>query len=133
MQRRYALLDDNQRFLEERIGRLRAQLPALIAERMCAATIIGSVAEGGARDQSDIDLLLVLRGESPRRADYRWWDDHVQPRLNVGPTPRFPVQPLIIGRASLATEEPHLRRALAAGLPLWDPEGLLHDQPEARA
>jgi predicted nucleotidyltransferase len=133
MQRRYALLDDNQRLLEECIGRLRTQLPALIVERMCAATIIGSVAEGRARDQSDIDLLLVLRSESPRRADYRWWDEYVQPRLNVGGTPRFPVQPLIIGRESLATEEPHLRRALATGLPLWDPERLLHDQPEARA
>jgi len=133
MHRRYAILDDNQQLLEERIARLRRLLPALIADRACAVALIGSVAEGRARDGSDIDLLLVLRAGGPRRTDYTWWDTVVAPEIeHAGTTRRFPVQPVIVGRAALATTEPHLRRALACALPLWDPEGLVHDQPEAR-
>lgn len=133
MSHRYAILDDNQRLLAERIARLRVELPDLICERMCAAMIIGSVAAGRARDESDIDLLLVLRQGSPRRTDYQWWDENVQARLLGGGPQRFPVQPLIISRQSLSTREPNLRSALDTGIPIWDPEALFHDQPEARA
>lgn len=128
--RRYAILDDNQRELEARLATLRHALPALVAARFCAAMVIGSVAEGRAGDESDIDVVVVLREGIPSRADYRWWDDEVAPRLAAG---RFPVQPVIIGRASLATAEPHLREALDRGIPLWDPEGCFDDQRTARA
>lgn len=131
MHRRYAILDDNQRVLEECIDRLRAELPALVDERTCAAMVIGSVAEGRARDGSDIDVVLVLRKDSPRRADYRWWDADVAPRLARLPKGRFPLQPVIIGRQSLRTTEPHLRQALATGLPVWDPGRLFDDQHQA--
>jgi len=125
MSRRYAILDDNQSELEARLDMLRCELPALIAGRACAAMVIGSIAEGRARDESDIDLVIVLRDRPPTRADYRWWDEVVAPHLV---TQRFPVQPLVIARASLATTEPHLRRALDSGIPLWDPEGFFNDQ-----
>ncbi len=127
---RYAILDDNQRELEVRLATLRETLPGFIAARACAVMVIGSVAKGRAGDESDIDVIVVLREGVPSRAHYRWWDDEVAPRL---PTGRFPVQPVIIGRASLVTAEPHLRQALDRGIPLWDPEGCFHDQRTARA
>ena len=127
--RRHAILDDNQRILEERLDDLRRVVPELVAGRMCAAMVIGSVAEGRARDESDIDLVLVLRHGTPERADYEWWETAVRPRLGEG---RFPVQPVIVGRDALGTTEPNLRRALDIGMVVWDPEGLFHDQPEAR-
>ena len=61
MTRRLAILDDNQRVLEERLVALHATLPRLVGERVSAAMVIGSVADGRARDTSDVDLLLVLR------------------------------------------------------------------------
>jgi len=124
MERRYALLEDNQRCLEERLGALRERLPGLLQPRVCGAMVIGSVAEGRARDDSDLDLLLVLASGDPRRRDYRWWDEEVEPRLGEGSGSRFPVQPLIVARRSLGTTEPNLENALRRGVPLWDPEGL---------
>lgn len=128
--RRYAILDDNQRELEIRLATLRQTLPGFIASRACAAMVIGSVAEGRAGDESDIDVVVVLREGVPSRADYRWWDADVAPRLAAG---SFPVQPVIISRTSLGTAEPHLRRALDGGIPLWDPEGCFDDKRAARA
>jgi hypothetical protein len=128
---RYAILDDNQQVLEERVRALRQLLPPLVHDRVCAILVIGSVAEGRARDGSDIDILLVLRDGSPRRADYTWWEDVVAPSLaNLGRA--FPIQPVFIARTSLATSEPHLRSALGSGFPLWDPEGIFDDQLESR-
>lgn len=121
--RRYALLDDNQVALEGRLGELSKLLPPLIETRVAAACVIGSVAEGRARDASDIDVVLVLREGEPARSDYAWWDATVAPRL--APTARYPVQPIFIARPSLTTREPHLRRALDQRVPLWDPEGIL--------
>jgi hypothetical protein len=133
MARRYAILDDNDAWLGQRLAVLRRVLPPLIASRACAAVVIGSVAEGRARDGSDIDVVIVLREAEPRRGDYRWWDAEVTPHLGEHPDGRFPVQPVIIARTSLRTQEPHLRAALANGIPLWDPERLFHDEPEAAA
>ncbi len=133
MARRYAILDDNDERLARRLYALRKLLPPLIASRACAAIVIGSVAEGRARDASDIDVVIVLSDGEPRRDDYRWWDGEVVPGLDEQPDGRFPVQPVIIARASVATDEPHLRTALATGIPLWDPEQLFHDEPEATA
>lgn len=124
MARRLALLDDNDRILEQRLAALAATLPQLIESRICAVAVIGSVAEGRARDESDLDLLLVLREAEPRRTDYAWWDDQVEPNLPLRSGERFPIQPVIVGRASLATSEPNLRAALQSALPLWDPEDL---------
>ena len=121
--RRHAILDDNQRILERRIADLRARLPGLLAGRVCAAMVIGSVAEGRAHDGSDLDLVLVLKAGSPRRSDYEWWDRDIAPQLTQ--PGRFPVQPVIVGRSALQTTEPHLRQALRCGLPLWDPERIL--------
>ena len=132
MGRRHAILDDNQRLLEERLATLRWTLPRLVGDRVVAATVIGSVADGRARDGSDIDLVLVLRQGEPVRRDYAWWDREVEPRL-TNDRAGFPVQPLFVARSALRTNEPHLRRALATGIPLWDPEGMFHDQPESRA
>jgi len=73
--------------------------------------------------------VIVLRDCLPTRADYRWWDEEVAPHLV---SQRFPVQPLVIARASLKTTEPHLRRALESGIPLWDPEGCFDDKPSSR-
>ena len=131
MTRRFAILDDNDRVLAERLDALAAALPTLLRPRVAAAVVIGSVAEGLARDESDVDVVLVLADEAPRRAHYRWWDVEVAPRLPR--KPRFPVQPIFIGRESVHTEEPTLRAALEHGLRLWDPEGLLDDQSPARA
>jgi predicted nucleotidyltransferase len=133
MRRRLAILDDNDEWLGQRLATLRTLLPPLIADRACAAMVIGSVAEGRARDASDIDVVVVLRAGEPRRADYRWWDAQVTPGLDEPANRRFPVQPVIIARASLATDEPHLRAALRSGIPLWDPEHLFDDKPEAAA
>jgi hypothetical protein len=133
MDRRLAILSDNHERLTLRLGTLRRRLPPLIATRACAALVIGSVAEGRARDASDIDVVVVLREGGPRRADYRWWDTHVGPGLEEPPDRRFPVQPVIIGRTSLTTVEPHLRAALRTGIVLWDPEHLFDDEPEAGA
>lgn len=133
MTRRLAILDDNDERLSRRLAALGRQLPALIGSRACAAIVIGSVAEGRARDGSDIDVLVVLREGSPRRDDYRWWDAHVAPGLDEEGDRRFPVQPVMIARASLATDEPHLRKALTTAIPLWDPEHLVDDKPEAGA
>ena len=130
--RRLAILDDNQRLLEERLAELRATLPRLVSERMSAAMVIGSVAEGRARDASDLDLLVVLRHGLPRRSDYSWWDESVAPRLGVDEF-RFPVQPVIVGRSALTTADPQLARALHQGIVVWDPEGLFHDQPRPGA
>jgi predicted nucleotidyltransferase len=130
MRRRYAILDDNQTVLEHQVAALRGVLPSLIGSRCSAAMVIGSVADGRARDGSDIDLVVVLREGLPARSDYRWWDTEVAPALEA--RSRFPVQPLILGRASLGTSEPHLARALSIGIVLWDPEELFHDQPEAQ-
>ena len=132
MSRRYAILDDNDRLLEQRLEVLRRVLPASVADRICAAMVIGSVAEGRAHDASDIDLLLVLRSGTPRRSDYAWWDTEVAPRF-ASDDGRFPVSPLLVGRSALTTAEPNLRRALQSGIPLWDPERLFDDQPESRA
>ena len=131
MHRRYAILDDNQQTLEMKLDALRECLPGLIGSRACAAAVIGSVAAGCARDESDLDLLVVLRDGEPRRTDYAWWDDTVTPHLQR--ERRFPVQPVLIARASVGTDEPHLRTALETAVVLWDPERLLHDQSEARA
>jgi Nucleotidyltransferase domain len=131
MRRRLALLDDNDERLRGRLADLRCLLPPLIADRACAATVIGSVAEGRARDASDIDVVIVLRTGEPCRSDYRWWETEVVPGLDEPADGRFPVQPVIIARGSLATDEPHLRAALAHGIALWDPEHLLGDEPEA--
>lgn len=133
MNRRLAILDDNHERLTRRLATLREVLPPLIISRACAAIVIGSVAEGRARDASDIDVVVVLSVGEPRRDDYRWWDAHVAPGLDEAADGRFPVQPVIIARASLATDEPHLRTALANGIPLWDPEHLIDDEPEAAA
>jgi predicted nucleotidyltransferase len=133
MTRRLAILDDNQLALEERLAALRLVLPAAIAARACAAMVIGSVADGRARDASDIDLVVVLDTGLPRRADYAWWDEAVAPALPAFAGDRFPVHPVLIGRSALHTTEPNLRRALANGIPLWDPEGIFHDQPPPRA
>jgi predicted nucleotidyltransferase len=128
MERRYAILDDNQRLLEQRLASLKELLPPLIAGRACAAMVIGSVAQGTARDESDIDLLLVLRQGDPERSDYDWWDHEVLPHLGSLANRRFTVQPVIVGRPSLATGEPNLRRAMKIGIVLWDPDGIFHDQ-----
>jgi hypothetical protein len=133
MNRRLAILDDNDERLRRRLAALQGLLPPLIDARACAAIVIGSVAEGRARDASDIDVVIVLRAGAPRRDDYRWWDAHVVPGLQEAPDGCFPVQPVIIARTSLTTDEPHLRAALAMGIPLWDPDHLLDDQPEAVA
>ena len=130
MPRRYALLDDNQRALETRLDELAERLPGLVASRVCAAAVIGSVAEGRARDQSDLDLVLVLREGEPRRSDYDWWEAEVAPALGV--QTRFPAAPVFIARTSLATVEPNLRHALARSIPLWDPEGRFRDESDAR-
>lgn len=127
MSRRLAILDDNQLVLEARLAGLCTMLPALVRERISAAIVIGSVADGRARDTSDVDLVLVLRDGSPRRSDYTWWDRTVAPTLDTDDA-RFPVQPLIVGRSALSTAEPHLARALRDGIVLWDPEALLDDQ-----
>jgi len=124
--RRYAILDDNQQLLEERLAELGRDLPSAIASRVCAACVIGSVAEGRARDASDIDVILVLREGSPTRSDYTWWDTEVAPA--VIRSGRFPIQPVFIARTSLATDEPNLQRALTQGFPLWDPEGVFRGQ-----
>ncbi len=109
MTRRYAILDDNQRIVEERIAELRRTLSGLLAARMRAAWVIGRVADGRVRDESDIDLLLlVLREGTPRRSDYEWWNVAVVPGLGAG---RFPVEPTIIGSQSIATDEPNLSRS----------------------
>ena len=131
MTRRFAILDDNDRVLAERLDALAAALPMLLRPRVAAAVVIGSVAEGLARDESDVDVVLVLADEEPRRAHYRWWDAEVAPQLPR--EPRFPVQPLFIGRESVHTGEPTLRAGLEHGIRLWDPEGLLDDQSSARA
>ena len=123
MERRYAILEDNQRTLAERLTELHRVIPILVGSRVKAAMIIGSVADGRARDDSDVDLLLVLREGSPLRSDYAWWDEEIAPQLPQ--SRRFPVQPIFVAEQSLATEEPNLRNALHGGLPLWDPEGLL--------
>lgn len=133
MNRRLAILDDNHERLARRLAALRRLLPPLIRSRACAAIVIGSVAEGRARDASDIDIVVVLKAGEPRRGDYRWWDDHVLPGLDEPADGRFPVQPVIVARASLATDEPHLRAALARGILLWDPEHLVNDEPQAAA
>jgi hypothetical protein len=125
MARRYAILDDNQRHLEARLEALARELPGLISPRACAAVVIGSVAEGRARDRSDLDLAVVLKEGTPRRSDYRWWDREVAGHLEDGAETRFPVQPVILARESLTTDEPHLQCALDAGIVLWDPEALL--------
>jgi predicted nucleotidyltransferase len=54
MRRRLAILDDNDERLGRRLAALRRLLPPLISDRACTATVIGSVAEGRARDASDI-------------------------------------------------------------------------------
>ena len=125
MTRRLAVLDDNQRVLERRLEDLRAALPDLVANRVCAAAVIGSVAEGRARDGSDIDLVLVLRTGAPMRSDYRWWDDSIAAVLSEEP---FPLQPVFVSRGSVRTEEPRLRRAIANAIPIWDSEDLFDDQ-----
>src|SRR5262245_27957164 len=130
MNRRLAILDDNHERLTQRLTALRRLLPPLINSRACAAIVIGSVAEGRARDTSDIDVVVVLSAGAPRRSDYGWWDAHVVPGLDEPADGRFRVQPVIIARASLATDEPHLRTALAGGIPLWDPEHLVDDESE---
>lgn len=130
MTSRFAILDDNDRLLAERLDSLAAILPTLLPPRIAAAVVIGSVAEGCARDESNIDVVLVLTDEEPRRAHYRWWDHEVAPQLPRGE--RFPVQPIFIGRESVHTREPTLHAALARGIRLWDPEGLLDDQSSAR-
>lgn len=129
VERRYAILDDNQGFLSERLETLRRVLPELVTQRICAAMVIGSVADGCARDESDLDLLVVLKRGTPRRADYEWWDREVRPRL--GERRRFPVEPVIVGLSALASDEPHLRRALHEGIVIWDPGGVFHDQSQA--
>ena len=132
MVRRYAILDDNQCLLEERIAWLRTALPSLVRERIAAAMVIGSVATGSARDDSDIDLVLVLRDGQPTRADYAWWDRSVRGPLEIT-SDRFPIQPVFVGRSALSTREPHLRTALETGFVLWDPQGVFHDQSQPRA
>ena len=133
MPRRYAILDDNQRFLETRLDQLRSVLPDLLRERACAAAVIGSVAAGTARDWSDLDVVVVLRAGLPTRADYRWWDDCVAARLPEANRGRFPVQPLFIARSAVLTTEPHLRAALRTAIVLWDPEEALDDQRTSAA
>ncbi|MFM7143834.1 MAG: nucleotidyltransferase domain-containing protein [Alphaproteobacteria bacterium] len=127
MNRRFAILDDNDRLLHARVESLADTLPAAVGERACAAMLVGSVAEGRARDDSDLDVLLVLRSGTPRRADYAWWDERIAPAVAFGDG-RFPVQPLFVSRGSLRTCDESLRHALDAGLPLWDPEGLFGDE-----
>jgi predicted nucleotidyltransferase len=61
MGRRLAILDDNDERLGRRLAVLQTLLPPLIEDRACAAMVIGSVAEGRARDASDIDVVVVLR------------------------------------------------------------------------
>jgi len=129
--RKLAILDDNQRILESRLRRLAVELPRLVEQRVRAAMVIGSVAAGRARDTSDIDVVLLLRGGEPVRAHYRWWEREVAPALAVDD--RFPVQPLFVAQTALRTTEPNLRAALASGIRLWDPERLFDDQPESRA
>ncbi|MCW5890170.1 MAG: hypothetical protein KIT14_06420 [bacterium] len=135
MGRRYAILEDNDRAIAGRLEALRTCLPALIADRVCAVMVIGSVSEGRARDHSDLDLLLVLRAGLPRRSDYTWWDVVVAPHLPVpaaGPS-GFPIAPVFVGRGAKSSAEPNLRRALEIGIPLWDPEGFFHDESRPRA
>jgi len=131
MSGRLAILDDNQLILESRLRQLATTLPPLVEDRVRAAMVIGSVAAGRARDTSDIDLVLLLRSGQPVRADYHWWEREVAPALVVDD--RFPVQPLFVASTALLTREPNLHAALAAGIHLWDPEGLFDDQPESRA
>lgn len=131
MARRLAILEDNQALLERRLAWLREILPALVAPRVCAAMVIGSVAEGRARDASDIDLLLVLAQGTPRRRDYAWWDEEVARALDRHEN--FPVHPLFVGREALRTSEPHLAAAIRGGLRLWDPAKVFDDQSEPRA
>ncbi len=131
MSRRFAILDDNDGTLRARLATLQRQLPPLVTPKVVGAAVIGSVAEGRARDASDIDVLLVLREGGPTRADYRWWDQAVAPRLAHGPS--FPVEPIFVAHASLRTDEPNLRAALRSAYPLWDPENVFDDQSEPRA
>jgi len=133
MERRYALLDDNDRRVAHRLAALRSQLPPLVQDRICAAMVIGSVARGTAHDRSDIDLVLVLRTDTPRRSDYEWWDQRVAPVLQLEGGHDFLVSPLFVARSATATTEPHLSQALQTGIRVWDPEGIFDDQPEPRA
>ena len=50
MNRRLAILDDNHERLTRRLASLRRLLPPLIIDRACAAMVIGSIANGTARD-----------------------------------------------------------------------------------
>ena len=127
----YALLADNDERIEARLEQLRRRLPPVVRPKVCAAMVIGSDALGRARDESDIDLVLVLNEGGPRRSDYTWWDETAGPALELPEKP-FPVHPLFLSRESLRTEEPQLRAALQSGIPLWDPEGCFDDQSEAR-
>ncbi len=132
MEHRFAILDDNDRLLRSRLDALRSDLPGLVGERACAALLVGSVAEGRARDDSDVDVLLVLRSDSPKREHDAWWDRAIAPRLEADDR-RYPIEPLFVARRSLRTSDPELRHALLVGIPLWDPEGLFGDESRPRA
>lgn len=74
MARRLALLDDNQEILEQRLSVLGTTLPPLVEARVCAIAVIGSVAEGRARDDSDLDLLLVPNLRAALESAVPLWD-----------------------------------------------------------
>ncbi|MBI4601619.1 MAG: nucleotidyltransferase domain-containing protein [Planctomycetes bacterium] len=115
--RKLALLPDNDCRLREEISRIQRRLPRLLGEKVLAALVIGSVAEGKARDGSDVDVLLFLSEGPPRREHYRYWDRQIAPRMRVCP---FPIQPIFVSRASASTSEPNLAAAIRRGILLWD-------------
>ena len=49
--------------ISDAIGAARRQLRALYGDRLARVILFGSYARGEARAQSDVDLLVVLRGD----------------------------------------------------------------------
>jgi hypothetical protein len=115
--RKLALLPDNDRKLRVALTRAQRRLPQLLGDKVVAGMVIGSVAEGCARDASDVDVVLFLRDGGPRRGHYRWWDRAVVPHLGSWGTC---VQPIFVALSSRRTSEPSLASALRRGILLWD-------------
>src|SRR5262245_35527210 len=119
--RKLAVLPDNDLLLRRSLARIQKELSAFLEGKVAAGLVIGSVAEGIARDGSDIDLVLILQEGTPRRGHYQFWDRKVASRVAKLP---FPVQPIFLARESLRTTEPNLRAAIRKGIVLWDHAGL---------
>lgn len=75
---------------EKSLRKVLPQVQKHFGEQALAVAVFGSQVRGDASQSSDIDVLIVLKSETPiTRSLYQWWDSHIQVQSPYPVNPHF--------------------------------------------